>query len=478
MRLWLSEVAQLFGYPWRAENLVCTGVSTDSRSTRRGDIFIALSGQNFDGHDFIEQAFSRGAVAAIISAKSARFPFIKVDNTLKALAVLAKYWHRKCQTNGKDGKKANQTIGITGSVGKTTVKEMLATMLANEVPICVTKGNFNNAIGLPLTLLHEKPEDAVAVIELGANAKHEISALCDIAQPDIGVITSIAEAHLCGFEDLQGIAQAKSELFQSLSAEGTAIVNFETPYLSLLLEHAAHCKTIIVSQKFVKEADVWAENINTLKQALSFDYCSRTYHFNVTLSLMGLHNISNALLAITAVFALGFNAEKLAANLSAMESIKGRLVKHVTKSGQLIIDDTYNANPTSVKAAIDFLSIFAGRKILVLGDMGELGENEKAHHTLCGQYAKNARIDAIYSVGDLAKEATKAFDITTFENHTFNNKTEIVTNLACEIKNKSTILVKGSRAARMEQVVVALCRLSDNLQENNKNNKNINEEYI
>ena len=479
MRMLLSEVAEIFGQGWQAQEQLATGVSTDSRSTIGGDLFFALEGDNFDGHDYLSAAKSRGAVAAIISEKKldkvtvseSEMPTIKVADTTASLGVLAQYWHQRCGT---------KTIAITGSVGKTTVKEMLSAMLISEFEICVTQGNFNNHIGLPLTLFRETQEHQFAVIEMGANAKNEISELCQIATPEIGIITQIAEAHLSGFESIKGVASAKSELFASLSEDGTAIINMDSAEIEILLAASNHCKQIKVSLQQQPESDLWAKDLQALEEAWEFTCCSHNNSFKVHLNLPGKHNVINALLAISAVNIITENdsvlSAKFATKLATLNPVPGRLeIHHLPHHGKLF-DDSYNANPTSVKAAMDLLAEQPGQKIFVLGDMGELGVNEVHLHINCGEYARERKIDKLFCIGHLAQYAADVFS----ENgKIFTNKENLIEELINQLSQQTSIVVKGSRSAKMEQVVDGIIKklkmdtsLKGNLLSSNNRQKN------
>ncbi len=336
---------------------------------------------------------------------------------------------------------------------------MLSAMLADEFKTCVTKGNYNNQIGLPLTLFRENKDDQMAVIEMGANAKNEIAQLCEIATPEIGIITQIAEAHLSGFESIKGVANAKSELFTSLPENGSAIINMDSAEIEILLEASKHCKQIKVSLKKHQDSDFWAENIEPLNEGWKFTCCSSGKGFEVVLNLPGKHNIINALLAISAINSVSQNdlklCAKLAPKLAHLTAVPGRLeVHHLPLQGKLF-DDSYNANPTSVKAAMDMLSEQPGQKIFVLGDMGELGPNEVNLHMHCGEYAKNKDIDYLYCIGKLAKHAADMFA----ENgQVFSNKEQLIEKLLEQLNRQTSIVVKGSRSAKMEQVVAGILK--------------------
>ncbi len=448
MKMRLSEVAEVFGTSWVGEDLIATGISTDSRSIKKGDFFIALVGDNFDGHDYISVAQKRGAVGALISKDAfqsdAEIISIKTSDTTKGLGLLAHYWHKKCGT---------KTIAITGSVGKTTVKEMLAAMLSRKINICVTSGNFNNQIGLPLTLFKETKEDQIAVIEMGASGKGEIAQLCEIATPEIGIVTQIAGAHLSSFGSIKGVAEAKSELFSSLPSTGSAIINLDSEQQQQLLKASSHCQQIKVSLHQYSESDLWAEKIKAVEDGWNFNCCSADNCFAVILNLPGKHNITNALMALAGVKALGLNAEKFSQQLASLKAVPGRLEINQLPFGGKLFDDSYNANPTSVKAAIDMLAEQPGKSILVLGDMAELGDYEQQKHKECGYYARKKKIQKLFSIGDLSSHAVAEFGE---GGKIFTGKKQLVDGLFLELTEKTNIVVKGSRSAKMEQVVKGL----------------------
>ncbi len=479
MKLQLSTIAQVLDTNLQGENCWIESVSTDSRSCGHGDLFVALKGEDFDGHDFIRQAQDKGVAGIVLSqdeglnstsdenlnnssgedlthsSGEASVSILKVNDTLQALGKIAAYWHEQCES---------KTIAITGSVGKTTVKEMLAEMLSAKVKTCVTQGNFNNAIGLPLTLFKENIDDEVAVLELGANAPGEISQLCQISKPQVGIITQIASAHLSGFGTIKGVSKAKCELFEALDKDGIAIINIDSDCVSDMEQSASHCRKLTVSETNSK-ADIWAEDINLNDAGTRFTCCGLSGRFVVNLALAGRHNVMNALLALAGVNALGFDVKALSKNLEQMKDINGRMVRHRLATGTVIIDDSYNANPASVNAAIDYLSSKNERTILVLGDMAELGENTQQLHRQCGLYAKGNNINQLYTLGVLSEQASLVFG----ENSRhYREKSDLVKTLQSELKAETIILIKGSRSAKMEEVITELLRNN----EKNTNEKN------
>jgi len=363
---------------------------------------------------------------------------------------------------------------------------MISTMLSDEFQICVTQGNFNNQIGLPLTLFRETKDHQIAVIEMGANAENEIDYLCDIARPQIGIITQIADAHLSGFGSIQGVAKAKCELFASLPKQGSAIVNLDSAELETLLEASKNCHQIKVSLQKQPDSNYWAEQIEALDNGWSFNFCSLEKSLKITLNLIGKHNIINALIALSAIDSLPMLSEsvsqKLADKLSNLKAISGRLEVHSLPNKGTLFDDSYNANPTSVKAAIDMLSEQSGHKILVLGDMGELGPDEIELHQECGDYCRSKNIDELYCFGELSIHAAKAFGDGA---KTFLDKTKLIENLIDNLSNNTKIVVKGSRAQKMEQIVTGIIQnlnmetpLKGNLLSKNSRHKNNKQEQI
>ena len=438
---WLANV---LATDYQGGNQTIININTDTRTVCDGEVFLALKGPNFDGHKFIQQAKEKGAIAAIVDhAIECDLPQFVVADTRIALGKIG---------SAVMASVAPKTIAITGSVGKTTVKEMCAAILASHGDVLATKGNFNNDIGVPLTLLRLEPQHQYAVIELGANHIGEIAYTTAMTQPDVAVVCNVAAAHIEGFGSLQGVATAKGEIYQGLKADGVAIVNcdseFSEGWITELGNH--HVKCLSSTEKL----DFWAEDISLDESARAhFILCNKTAKTPVKLALPGKHNVTNALIAAALTSEFGVSLDDISKALATMPEVKGR-VNLITVSDVLtVIDDTYNANVKSVKAAIDLLSDMAGYRILALGDMGELGENARQYHKEVGEYAKQQGINELFTLGVLSKSASDEFEL---PNSHFSNREQLLQALGKSIHNvsgKITLVVKGSRSSRMELLV-------------------------
>lgn len=438
---WLAKV---LATDYQGDNQPVKNINTDTRTVCAGEVFLALQGPNFDGHKFLQQAKDKGAIAAIVSQKVAvDIPQFLVNDTRIALgeigaAVMASV--------------APQTIAITGSVGKTTVKEMCAAILAAHGDVLATNGNFNNDIGVPLTLLRLEPQHKYAVIELGANHIGEIAYTAAMTKPDVAVVCNVAAAHIEGFGSLEGVATAKSEIYDGLKQHGTAIVNCDSEFSDGWLSKLAGRKVKCLSS--TAKLDIWAEDISLDAQAhASFYICTAQQRVPVTLALPGRHNVTNALIAAALTSEFGVSLEAIAKALANMAEVKGRVNIIPVNDTLTVIDDTYNANVQSVKAAIDLLRDLQGKRILALGDMGELGDEAALYHQQVGVYAKQQGIDELYSLGVLSQYASDEFAKP--QRH-FSSREELLQQLQAELTDsaqKTTIVVKGSRSSRMELLV-------------------------
>lgn len=430
-------------------------VSTDTRQIRAGDLFIALQGPNFDGHDYVEAAREQGAVAAIVSRLTpSDLPQILVDDTRLALGRLAAAW--RAQFEGK-------VIGLTGSNGKTTVKEMLASILSQKGNVLATEGNLNNDIGAPLMLLRLKPgEHDYAVIEMGANHPGEIAYLASLVQPDVALITNAGLAHLEGFGGTtEHVARAKGEIWQGLREHGTAVINLDDAYADywreLVVDHQSLGFGLLPSADVrLGEGGVKLE-MSGASYRSCFSIQSADGAVDIAMSLMGRHNVVNALAATATAMAAGAGLAEVKAGLEGMRPVQGRLQPKRAASGQWILDDSYNANPHSLKAAIEVLSQVEQPKILVLGDMGELGEAADELHRQSGEQAAKAGIDLFLCSGDFCKQAAAGFA----EGAVWCESRDLLLArlrdyLAQEKYKDAVVLVKGSRSARMDLVVDAL----------------------
>jgi UDP-N-acetylmuramoyl-tripeptide--D-alanyl-D-alanine ligase len=424
------------------------GISTDSRKVLPGSLFVALRGENFDGHDHVAAALASGAVAALVARELPGLgPLIVVDDTVAALGRLAAGWRARHQL---------PLIAITGSTGKTTVKEMVAAILGRRGPVLATRGNLNNHIGLPLTLLELDPGQLGAVVEMGANHAGEIAYLTGIARPTVGVITNAGPVHLEGFGDVAGVARAKGELFAGLGADGTAVINGDDTHAGVWQELAADRRTLVFGIE--ADADVTTEaaaivETDGLHPHLRFPLETPLGSTDIELPLAGRHNVANALAASAAALVAGADLGMVRTGLATMNTVPGRLQGVAGPGGSLIIDDTYNANPTAFAAAIELLATRPGRRWLAVGDMGELGDDAPRWHAWVGEQARARGIDRLLAVGSLAVRAADAFGD---RGEAFTDQGGLVAALREDLDEKVTLLVKGSRSAHMERVVEAL----------------------
>lgn len=426
-------------------------VITDSRVIEPGQVFVALKGENFDGTKFVQQVADKGAIAVVVESKQdIDIPQFIVADTLKAYGKIAA--QIALESNVK-------TIAVTGSVGKTTVKEMCAAILAQAGKVLATAGNFNNEIGVPHTLMRFNPQFDFAVVELGANHVGEIAYTTSLTQPDVAILNNVAEAHLEGFGGISGVVKAKGEIFEGLTSNGTAIVNGDCEYkdawLSSLTEKSVIeftlDDTLAGSPKVITAKSIRLD----LQAKAEFIAVFGNKEFPVTLSIPGRHNVANALAAASACLALGVSVEQVQAGLMQMSAVKGRMNVHKVSSSLELIDDTYNANVGSIKAAIDLLAEKQGPTALVLGDMAELGDESEFYHRQIGQYATQQKIDFLYTCGNDSEFAATEFPT---PNHFFEHSSLVAAleQLVLSTKQPLTMLFKGSRSAKMELALQAL----------------------
>jgi UDP-N-acetylmuramoyl-tripeptide--D-alanyl-D-alanine ligase len=418
-----------------------TSVGTDSRAITQGQLFVALKGDHFDGHDYVAQSLAQGAAAALIE-NNENAPAVKVKDARLALGDLAAYWRKKINA---------PIVAITGSNGKTTVKEMLAAILkvaaGSDSKVLATQGNLNNDIGMPLTLLRADYHHSYVVLEMGMNHSGEISYLTNIAKPNFALVNNAGLAHVGELGSVEAIAQAKGEIFQGLALDGTAIINADDVYSDLWKSLASKYQQITFGLEAT--ADVTASyELNGSTSHVSLKAPNGEVEF--TLPASGLHNVKNALAASTAAIALNVSLQSIAEGLSGFSGAKGRLQQKQGQFDAQVIDDTYNANPASMKAAVDVLSAREGKRFMVMGDMGELGADAGLMHAEIGSYAKQSGIDALFVLGDLSQEAVKAFGSGAQHFENAESLSEAVLNRMDKV---TTVLVKGSRFMRMERVV-------------------------
>lgn len=425
------------------------GVSTDSRAVQAGELFVALRGERFDGHAFVATARERGALAAVVAAdaidalRDAGLPLLAVADTRIALGELARAWRERF---------ALPLIAVTGSNGKTTTKEMIACILraAFGDAVLATQGNFNNDIGLPLTLLRLDASHRAAIVEMGMNHPDEIAYLARIAQPSVALVTNAQRAHLAGMGSLETIAREKGSIFGGLRADGVAVYGTDERWADLWRTQSAGHR--VVDFSFERAAQVGGR-YQMRGLATHVTLVLPDTSLEVELAVPGAHNARNALAAAAATYAAGVPGEAIRDGLAAFSGIKGRLQKRAGRNGATLLDDSYNANPDSVRAGIDVLAATIGQKILVLGDMGEIGDMAGQFHDEIGGYAKSQGIDRLLALGEASAVAARNFGA---GGQHFKKVEALVEALGALMNETTTVLVKGSRFMRMERVVEAV----------------------
>lgn len=456
----ISEAAKALNAQVLGADVVFDSVGADSRKIVPGQLFVALKGENFDGHTFAAQAIAQGASAALVAdAATQANPALLVKDTLLGLGQLASYWRHKF---------AIPVVAVTGSNGKTTVKEMLASILRaatnNRDEVLATEGNLNNHIGSPMTLLKLRAQHRYAVIEMGMNHRGEISYLTNLAKPTVAVIVNAGSAHIGELGSFEAIAEAKGEIFEGLADDGTAVINVDDKFAPMwhgLVAKAGQRKTVTFGLK--NRADVSATYVsNPASSQLAITTPNGA--IDVLLPVPGLHNVMNALAATATAIAIGIDLNAIQLGLQSYAGVKGRLQHLQGLNGALVIDDCYNANPMSMKAAIDVLKTQAGKKLLVLGDMGELGDDAAALHAEIGAYAKQAGVDRLYTLGDLSKNMAVAFGAGAQH---YATPQELVADVITVMAAGVTVLVKGSRFMAMERVVNEVISKQNNATQKN-----------
>lgn len=430
-------------------------VSTDTRSITGETLFIALKGERFDAHDFCQSAMDNGAAALLVSRHlPVGLPQLVVKDTRIALGQLAAWLKQTMQQE-----QGLKTLALTGSCGKTTVKEMAAAILSQKGKVLATAGNFNNDIGVPLTLLRLTPEHQYAVIELGANHQHEIAYTTNLVKPQVALVNNLAEAHLEGFGSLAGVARAKGEIFEGLAAQphgapATAIINLDSNeramWQPLLAEHQVLTFSITQSGADLSATDIF---INSDGLAC-FTMRTPEGETEITLTLAGTHNVANALAAAALTMATGATLAQVKAGLEQVENVKGRVEVSQPRDGLRLIDDTYNASVASVKAAIDLLASFKGQRWFILGDMAELGEDSDKLHREIAEYASRKSLDQVLTYGRASSVVSQMN-----QGQHFEDKSALIQLLTEQLNPQHpeiTVLVKGARSSRMEEVIAAL----------------------
>lgn len=444
----VKEAAQALHAEWRGEDAFFTAVSTDSRTVGRGDLFVALRGENFDGHKFISAAQEKGAVAAMVCQESAigqqpsGMPLILVQDTRLGLGQLAAHWR---------GRFALPLVAVTGSNGKTTVKEMIAAILRQTTgdadKVLATQGNLNNDIGVPQMLLRLRAQHVYAVIEMGMNHSGEIAYLTGLAKPGVAVVTNAGVAHIEGLGSVEAVARAKGEIFEGLEQTGVAVINADDPHAPLWRELAGSRR--VVDFGLSSGAQVSARyQSDLLRSRMTLTLPDGTAE--VVLQVPGEHNVRNALAAAAAAVAIGVGRQAIAAGLAGFSGVQGRMQIKRCLHNATLLDDSYNANPESVRAALAVLAAAPAKKILVLGDMGELGESAVDWHARIGEEARLAGIDRLLALGELSAHTVAEFGAGAQH---FGSIEELLAAVKKLLAADVTLLVKGSRFMRMERVV-------------------------
>jgi len=422
-------------------------VSTDTRDIHPGDLFVAIRGDNFDGHRFIESARQSGAVAAVVdhADDTVELPQLVVKDTIGALAAIA--------AGNRNLSKA-RVVAVTGSSGKTTVREMVAAILGQMGNTLATEGNLNNHIGVPLTLFRLAPEHKYAAIELGASGLGEIAHTVAIVRPDVAILTNAGQAHLEGFGSYRNIVRAKGEIIDGLPANGVAVLNIDDPAFADWQERAGQRSVKSVSGQGRRDADYRSSDVQGDGPEMRFTaQAPNGWQRDIRLSLQGEHNITNALMAIAAAQTVGATDDAIARGLAGLQPFKGRLQTLKLTSRWTVIDDSYNANPASMKAAITVLAGYPGYRTAVLGAMAELGEDEKAMHRDIGRFARARGVDRLLVVGAGCEGYVEGYGATT---EVCSSHEDAVRRLFKSSADAQTVLVKGSRSAAMDRVVAGI----------------------
>ena len=438
----LASAAECMNGALHGADLPFLGISTDTRSIRDGELFFALQGPNFDGHEYVGKARAKGAAGAVVSRLvEDDIAQITVDDPKLALGRFGAAWRKS---------KKVHVVGVTGSNGKTTLKELIAACLSLKAPTLATAGNLNNEIGMPLMLARINDEHEYAVLEMGANHAGEIAYLASLANPDVVVITNAAAAHLEGFGSVEGVARAKGEILDTEDRPNVAVLNADDDYY----EYWRSLVDDIVSLSFgiSASADVRADNIEASATGSRFDLIFPNTSVSVSLPLPGVHNVHNACAAAAVAYALDVDAQKIRTALESIVPVAGRLQPLAGANGCTLFDDSYNANPLSTVAAAKFVASLDGESWLVLADMKELGEGAKDLHREVGASARASGIDRLFALGDLSRHCVEGFG----DGANWYPDIDALLDAVSKAGPSVNILVKGSRSMRMERVVDAL----------------------
>lgn len=439
----LSFAAAAMSGTLHGDDLNFDGISTDSRTIKEGELFVALSGPNFDGNKFVNQASGKGAAGAIVaSLVSDDIAQIEVEDTKLALGQLGAAWRDRQSVT---------VVGITGSNGKTTLKELVAACLSSVAPTVATKGNLNNDIGMPLMMSRIDESHEYAVLEMGANHAGEIAYLTELAKPDVVVITNAAAAHLEGFGSIEGVAHAKAEILTGEPRPKVAVLNSDDEYFDYWTSLVDGVD--LLSFGLSENADIRADQIETGKGQTHFTLHLLDTTIEVTLPLAGVHNVRNACAAAAVATALDVPAETIKASLESVNPVTGRLAPMQGYASATIYDDSYNANPLSVISAAEFLASLDGVSWFVLGDMFELGDEAARIHHDVGESIRNAGVDRLFTLGELSVNACQAFGD---KAASYDSPDPLISDLMAGLNEGVNLLIKGSRGMRMERIVDAL----------------------
>ena len=448
----LETVAQvvsgeIIGAKNLGKDIFISGVCADSRKVKSGDLFVPIKGERVDGHSFIKSAFEQGAICAFSEMVQTPMPescyVIKVKSAQRALLALSEYYMAQFST---------KVIAITGSVGKTTTKDMVASVISQKYKVLKTEGNYNTNVGLPLTVFGIDESTEVAVLEMGMNSFGEIHNLSKVARPDVAIITNIGVAHMEMLGSRDGILKAKSEIFDFMEKDGVAILHAGDDKLITLKDKLAQ-KIIWFGAK--ENAEIYADNVNAkdLDETIC-DIHTTIGTVTVSIPVPGAHMVLNALAAVSAGIEMGLTLNEIKKGIEVFKPTKMRMAVHREPGRITIINDVYNANPVSTKAALDVLSLAKGRRVCILGDMGELGNDEEGMHREVGKYAAGCGIDLIITIGDLAKYIGEAASSAGAENTYYYTTQEEFWQKGLQLLEiGDTVLVKASRSRGFEKTV-------------------------
>jgi UDP-N-acetylmuramoyl-tripeptide--D-alanyl-D-alanine ligase len=447
VKLQLSDIVTAVQGELIGADVAVNGVGIDTRTLQASDLYIAIKGKQFDGHDFVDKAQQAGAIAILVEQHiNINLPQIVVKDSRLALAELAGFWRKQLPV---------KVVGVTGSNGKTTVKEMIAAILATQGETLFTQGNLNNDIGVPLTLLKLNANHRYAVIEMGANHPGEIAYTSQYAQPQVSVITNVGAAHIEGFGDIHGVAKTKGEIIETLATDGVAVINRDDEFYDFWCDLAKSRKKVAFG--FSEQADLRAENISTELRSNGYvtEFDLKTVGcegLTIKLNLAGEHNVKNALAAIAAALQFHIDLQDIKRGLETVKPVTGRMQPLRGRKGNLIIDDTYNANPSSLNAALTVLDANQ-TNWLILGAFGELGADSVEIHRQMGDSIKAMPVQRLFATGELARHSVDAFG---FGGQYFETQQQLIAALDEAVTGQETLLVKGSRSQKMENVVAAM----------------------